>query len=109
MATTGPHAHAYVINFEAELVNRFGKSFTLADELRFPVFVQALTPAGVEAHNKVRKQLPISARNYITEFETNLDPASRAPKSSSTGFSSRQSMDPRPTPTWQSPSLVRTT
>ena len=75
MATTGPHAHAYVINFEAELVNRFGTKFSLADELRFPVFVQALTPAGVEAHNKVRKRLPISARNYITEFEANLDPA----------------------------------
>lgn len=75
MATTGPHAHAYVINFEAELVRRFGKEFSLGDELRFPVFVQALTPAGVEAHNRARRRLPISAQNYITEFEANLDPA----------------------------------
>lgn len=75
MAATGPHAHAYVINFEAELVKRFGKAYSLADELRFPVFVQALTPEGVEVHNKQRRKLPIAARNYITKFEANLDPA----------------------------------
>lgn len=75
MATTGPHAHAYVINFEAELVRRFGKAHTLADELRFPVFVQALTPEAVEAHNKQRKKLPKAARSYITKFEADLDPA----------------------------------
>jgi len=75
MAATGPHAHAYVINFEAELVKRFGKTYSLADELRFPVFVQALTPEGVEVHNKQRRRLPISARNYITNFEATLDPA----------------------------------
>jgi len=75
MATTGPHAHAYVINFEAELVKRFGKACSLADELRFPVFVQALTPEGVDAHNKARKKLPQAAWNYIAKFEANLDPA----------------------------------
>jgi hypothetical protein len=75
MATPGPHAHAYVINFEAELVTRFGKTYSLADELRFPVFVQALAPENVEAHNKARKKLPKAARNYITSFEADLDPA----------------------------------
>lgn len=75
VATTGPHAHAYVINFEAELVRRFGKSYSLAGELRFPVFVQALTPEGAEAHNKARRKLPLAARNYITKFEADLDPA----------------------------------
>lgn len=75
MAATGPHAHAYVINFEAELVKRFGKTYSLADELRFPVFVQALTPEGVEVHTKQRRKLPVSARNCITKFGANLDPA----------------------------------
>lgn len=75
MATTGPHAHAYVINFEAELVKRFGRTHSLADELRFPIFIQALTPEAVEAHNKRRKGLPQSARSYITKFEADLDPA----------------------------------
>lgn len=75
MATTGPHAHAYVINFEAELVRRFGAAYSLADELRFPVFVQALTPEAVKAHNKQRKGLPQAVRSYITKFEASLDPA----------------------------------
>lgn len=75
MATTGPHAHAYVINFEVELVKRFGKTYSLAGELRFPVFVQALTPEGVEVHAKARKKLPLAARNYISKFEADLDPA----------------------------------
>jgi len=75
MAATGPHAHAYVINFEAELVKRFGKPHSLGDELRFPVFVQSLTPEAIEAHNKQRRKLPQGARTYITQFETNLDPA----------------------------------
>lgn len=75
MASTGPHAHAYVINFEAELVKRFGKRYSLADELRFPIFVQALTPESVQAHTKARKKLPQTARNYITKFEADLDPA----------------------------------
>lgn len=75
MATTGPHAHAYVINFEAELVKRFGKKYSLANELYFPVFLQALTPEGVEAHAKARKKLPQGARTFITKFEASLDPA----------------------------------
>lgn len=29
----------------------------------------------MEVHNKQRRRLPISARNYITKFEANLDPA----------------------------------
>ncbi len=75
LASTGPHAHAYVINFEAELVKRFGKAYSLADELRFPVFVHALTPESVDAHNKALKKLPQAARNYIAKFEAGLDPA----------------------------------
>jgi Protein of unknown function (DUF3644) len=75
MSTTGPHAHAYVINFETELVRRFGTKFSLADELRFPVFVQSLTPEGVNAQRKLRRQLPTAARNYVTQFEASLDPA----------------------------------
>ena len=90
MATTGPHAHAYVINFEAELVKRFGKTHSLAEELRFPIFVQAPTPEAVEAHNNRGKGLPQSARSYITKFEADLDPALAGSEKSLTGCSSRR-------------------
>jgi hypothetical protein len=64
MAATGPHPHAYVINLEAELAKRFGKPYSLANELRFPVFVSALTPEGVDAQNEARKRLPQGARKF---------------------------------------------
>lgn len=72
---TAPHAHALVINFETELVRRFGQDASLGDKLRFPVFIHSLTPDGFKKQRALRKKLPVSARNYITEFEANLDPA----------------------------------
>lgn len=72
MVATAPHAHANVINFEAELVRRFGATATLSDELRFPLFVQSLTPEGLEQQRKLRRNLPRSAQTYITNFEAQL-------------------------------------
>jgi hypothetical protein len=73
MVAVAAHAHALVINFERELVARFGSEQSLADELRFPLFVQSLTPAGMEEQRKLRKQLPAAGRTYITQFEDALD------------------------------------
>lgn len=69
---TAALAHAYVINFEAELTRLFGKAETLAEELRFPVFVQSLSPEGMDAQRALRKGLPLEAMTYITEFEARL-------------------------------------
>ncbi|MFD8301485.1 DUF3644 domain-containing protein [Streptomyces sp. NPDC059690] len=72
---TGARAHALVINFESELVRRFGPEFSLSSELRFPVFVQSLTPEGVEEQRKLRNKLPAAVKSYITRFEAKLDEA----------------------------------
>jgi len=72
MSVTEAESHAYVINFETELVKRFGYLHTLGDELRFPVFVQTLTPAGVDAQKALRKNLPGTTATYITEFQAAL-------------------------------------
>jgi len=77
LVATAAHAHALVINFETELVSRFSGSETLAHELRFPVFVQSLTPEGVAELRKQRQKLPAAARTYITKFEARLDAATR--------------------------------
>lgn len=69
---TAALAHAYVINFEAELTRLFGAEETLAEELRFPVFVQSLSPEGMDAQRALRKGLPLEALTYITEFEARL-------------------------------------
>ncbi len=77
LVATAAHAHALVINFESELVTRFGDVASLGHELRFPVFVQSLTPSGVQEQQKLRRRLPAAARSYITKFEAKLDAAVR--------------------------------
>lgn len=72
MSVTEAESHAYVINFETELILRFGAEHSLGSELRFPVFVQTLTPAGVDAQKALRKNLPSTTATYITEFQTAL-------------------------------------
>jgi hypothetical protein len=42
---TGGKAQALVINYENEVVQQFGPAFSMADKLRFPVFLQSLTSA----------------------------------------------------------------
>jgi len=71
-AATGGRAHALVLNYEAERVTQFGAEYSLAGELRFPIFLQSLTPAGVEEQRRLRRRLPAGARNYITRFDAAL-------------------------------------
>ncbi len=72
LIATAAHAHALVVNFETELVSRFGEESSLAHELRFPVFVQSLTPEGIVEQRKLRRRLPAAASGYITKFENTL-------------------------------------
>ncbi|MDO6143357.1 DUF3644 domain-containing protein [Paenarthrobacter aurescens] len=69
---TAAHAHAYVINFEAELTRLFGVQESLADELRFPVFIQSLSPEGMDEQRALRRGLPLEAKTYISEFEASI-------------------------------------
>lgn len=75
LVATAGMAHAYVINYETELVTQFGAELSLAEELRFPIFVQSLTPEGIEEQRRLRKRLPVATRTYITKFGQNLDTA----------------------------------
>jgi hypothetical protein len=71
---TAAYAHALVLNFEAELVRRFGADYSLAHQLRFPIFVQSLTPDGIKKQRALRRSLPLAAQTYITKFEARFDP-----------------------------------
>lgn len=73
LVATAGMAHAYVINYETELVTQFGDEQSLAEELRFPIFVQSLTPDGLEEQRRLRRRLPVATRTYITKFQQNLD------------------------------------
>jgi hypothetical protein len=47
MSATDPQTHALVINFETELVSKFGVENSLGSLLHFPLFVQTLTPSNL--------------------------------------------------------------
>ncbi len=72
LAVSAPEAHACIINFEAELVRRFGASETLGSELKFPVFVQSLSPTRYEEQRELRRGLPQAVSAYITEYQSGL-------------------------------------
>lgn len=72
LVATAAEAHACIINFEAELVRRFGTCETLGSELKFPVFVQSLSPARYEEQRNLRRELPTTVSNFITKFQVGL-------------------------------------
>jgi hypothetical protein len=73
MSTTETENHACIINFESELVRRFGPEASLSSELRFPVFIQSLTPAALAEQKDLRRGMPSTASTYITQFHAKLD------------------------------------
>lgn len=72
LVATAAEAHACIINFEAELVRRFGSRETLGSELKFPVFVQSLSPSRYEEQRNLRRGLPVAVSSFITEFQVGL-------------------------------------
>lgn len=72
LVATAAEAHACIINFEVELVRRFGSSETLGNELKFPVFVQSLSPSRYEEQRDLRRGLPSTVSSFITEFQSGL-------------------------------------
>jgi hypothetical protein len=72
LVATAAEAHACIINFEAELIRRFGISETLGSEQKFPVFVQSLSPSRYEEQRDLRRGLPTSVSTFITEFQGGL-------------------------------------
>jgi hypothetical protein len=71
LAVSG-HAQALLLNFEAELTSTFGSSYSLANQLRFPIFVGTFTTEGTEALLKLRDRLPVSLKRFIADFHDGL-------------------------------------
>jgi len=73
IAATAGYAHALVINYESEVVRVFGSDYSLGGRLRFPLFVQSLSPDGVKEQQALRRQLPSQTKSYIAKFTQALD------------------------------------
>jgi len=57
-AATSGFVQALLLNYEEELVSTFGAEHSLADQLRFPVFVATFTPDGVDRMLRSQESLP---------------------------------------------------
>jgi hypothetical protein len=71
---TGGKAQALVMNYEQEMVAHFGLTYSLAERLRFPVSLQALTAEGREQIRAAAAKLPKRTRDLVAKFEAVMDP-----------------------------------
>jgi len=71
LAVSG-HAQAFLLNFEDELVGTFGARYSLAEVLRFPVFIGTFTTEGEQALLKLRNKLPADLKRFIAEYHSGL-------------------------------------
>ncbi|GAB7101709.1 hypothetical protein JCM4814A_00230 [Streptomyces phaeofaciens JCM 4814] len=71
---TGGKAQALVMNYEQEMVDHFGSRYSLADRLRFPISLQALTVEGREQLQEAAKKLPKHTRDLVAKFEAAIEP-----------------------------------
>ncbi len=72
---TGGKAQALVINYETEIVATFGPTYSLADRLRFPIFLQAITASGIRDMRTIASKLPQRTRDLVARYEAQLDQA----------------------------------
>lgn len=68
------YAQALLLNFEEELIQVFGRSHALGNQLRFPIFVGTFTKEGMARAAAMQQQLPSKTRRFISQFESSLDP-----------------------------------
>jgi hypothetical protein len=67
----GGRAHAFVLNYENELVGHFGAAHSMSRVLRFPIFVESITTG----HADLVKQaaaLSASTASYLRQFDSGL-------------------------------------
>jgi hypothetical protein len=62
-------AQSLIMNYEQMLTETFGEKESLADRLRFPVFLTSLTDGAVEALKDVYKRLPKRLTKYVSDYD----------------------------------------
>jgi hypothetical protein len=65
-------AQSLIMNYEQMLVDTFGDTESLADRLRFPVFLTSLTDDAVAALKEVHKRLPKRLTKFVSDFDATL-------------------------------------
>lgn len=65
-------AQSLIMNYERMLVETFGEKESLADRLRFPIFLTSLTDGAVAALKEVHKRLPKRLTKYVSDYDATL-------------------------------------
>lgn len=71
---TSGYAQATLLNYEHEATTLFGSKYSLANVLRFPVFIGTFTRSSADRMKKARRSLPAVVRNFIDDFQVDMDP-----------------------------------
>jgi len=74
VATAG-YAQALLLNYEETLTGRFGTDQSLGAELRFPIFIGALTRDGAARLATAQQKLPKRTRQFLVDFESGMNPS----------------------------------
>ncbi|MEU8117619.1 DUF3644 domain-containing protein [Spirillospora sp. NPDC049024] len=64
---------ALLLNYERTLIENFGAGESLADCLRFPLFVSTITDDAVSAIKEVRKRVPRTVLDYVQDFDASVE------------------------------------
>jgi hypothetical protein len=65
--------NALLLNFEKTLVAEFGDRWSLANALRFPIFLSSLTHESPQLLEQAYEEVPASVLRFIETFENALD------------------------------------
>jgi hypothetical protein len=65
--------NALLLNFEKTLVAEFGERWSLANALRFPVFLSSMTHESPQLLEQAYEEIPASVLRFIESFENGLD------------------------------------
>lgn len=87
--------NALLLNFEKTLVAEFGARWSLADALRFPIFLSSLTHESPELLEEAYERVPASVLRFVETFEQRLDHAVRVSET----YDFRIYLMPKSTPT----------
>ena len=72
-ARTAGYLQASLVNFEATILSAFGAGESIGDQLRFPVFVGAITAGRAEDGDRGRtRRVPAPVEQLLAEAETDL-------------------------------------
>jgi hypothetical protein len=66
-AATAGYVQAMLMNFEEELTSTFGSEHSIAEELRFPVYIATFTPDGIDRMMRAQESLPKELATLLTD------------------------------------------